>query len=101
MNPNKAIENIARADDLQDLLEHIAWERTVLPELIKYKDTYHNLLVKSVLGQSVVDQHTGQVISKEMLAGRVEGIEWITRFLTNVLKRGEQATASMQDFNVQ
>lgn len=89
ITPEKAAENIARAEDLKDLLDHIAWEQTIVPELNKYKDNYQSLLVNSVLGQTVVDMNTGTPISKEMLAGRIEGINWIQKFLLNVIKRGD------------
>lgn len=100
MTKEKIAENIARADDLADLLDHIAWEQTVLPELNKYKETYQSLLVNSVLGQAVVDRTTGQIISKEMLAGRIEGITWIHKFMLNVIKRGDIALDNTR-FNVQ
>lgn len=97
----KTIENVLRADDLSDLLDHIAWEQTVQPALDKYRENYQNLLVKSVLGQAVVDNQSGQIISKEMLAGRIEGIDWIKKFLLHVLRKGEASKADMASYNVQ
>ena len=101
MNKNKLIEESMRGDDLVDLLDHIAWDQTVKPALEKYKTNYHNLLVKSVLGQAVVDQTTGQVISKEMLAGRIEGIDWLNKFILHIITRSELAKSNLEDLQVQ
>lgn len=100
MSNEKLVQDLAKADDLCDLLDHIAWDKTLSPALAKYKDNYQNLLVKSVLGQAVVDTTTGQVISKEMLAGRIEGIEWIHKFILNVIKRGEVANNELNRYSV-
>ena len=101
MTYDQQVETSVRADDLEDLLEHIAWANTVEPALAKYKETYHNLLVQSVLGQAVTDRTTGLVVSKEMLAGRISGIEWITRYMTNVLNRGKSAKSVLEDLYLQ
>lgn len=100
MRYEQLVETAVRATDLQDLLDHIAWEQTVAPALAKYKDNYQKLLVQAVLGQQVVDQSSGQVISKEMLAGRIEGIDWITKYMTHVLKRGDAAKADLTNYEV-
>lgn len=100
MRYEQLVETAVRATDLQDLLDHIAWEQTVAPALAKYKDNYQKLLVQAVLGQQVIDQASGQVISKEMLAGRIEGIDWITKYMTHVLKRGDAAKADLTNYEV-
>ena len=100
MSNDKLVQDLAKADDLCDLLDHIAWDKTLSPALVKYKENYQNLLVKSVLGQAVVDTTTGQVISKEMLAGRIEGIEWIHKFILNIIKRGEVANNELNRYSV-
>lgn len=96
MNREQQLEFSMRADDLENLLDHIAWEQTIKPALDKYKQNYQNFLVKSVLGQPIVDRATNQIISKEMLAGRVEGIDWLNKFLESVLKRGELAKENLE-----
>lgn len=90
-----------KGDDLSDLLDHIAWEQIIAPALDKYKANYHTLLVKSVLGQSVIDQTTGQVVSKEMLAGRIDGIEWLNKFIIHVLSRGDAAKSNLENLKLQ
>lgn len=100
MKYEQIVENAVRATDLQDLLDHIAWEQTVAPALAKYKENYQKLLVQAVLGQQIVDQATGHVISKEMLAGRIEGIDWITKYMVHVLKRGDAAKADLSNYEV-
>ncbi len=94
------IEDALMAQDLDNLLEHIAWEKIVQPELSKYKAHYETLLVQSVLGQQIIDQTTKQIVSKEMLAGRIEGINWINHFLKNVLTRGAKAQEKLEAVNI-
>jgi hypothetical protein len=100
MTTDKLVQDIAKADDLIDLMDHIAWEKTIAPALAQYKDNYQTLLVQAVLGQSVVDTQTGQVISKEMLAGRIEGINWINKFLLSVIKRGQLSHSELNRYSV-
>jgi len=84
-------EAAARATDLDDLLHHIAWEETLRPAIQTYRATYQNLLVQSVLGQVVQDRNTGNTISKEVLAGRIDAIDWLERYLTSVMRKGSNA----------
>lgn len=88
-----------QAQDLEDLLEHIGWLGTIKPALEGHRARYQALLVQSVLGQQIIDHTSGGVVSKEMLAGRIAGIDWLDQFLTNVLKRGETARRALQQEN--
>ena len=96
----KTIEHAQEATDLDNLLDHIAWEKIVQPALVKYRDNYQNMLVSSVLGQAVVDTGSGQIVTKEMLAGRIHGIEWINKFLLHILKRGDAAQADLIKYDI-
>lgn len=95
MNHDNAVQYSNAANELIDLLEHIAWEQTVKPALDRHAETYKNLLVQSVLGRPIVN-HDGTPMSKEILAGRIEGIEWLERFIISVLKRGERGDAYLR-----
>lgn len=96
MNREQQVEFSMRADDLNNLLDHIAWENTIKPSLDKYRTNYQNFLVKSVLGQPIIDRATNTVISKEMLAGRIEGIDWLNKFLESVLRKGNFAKEQLE-----
>lgn len=94
------IEDALMGQDLDNLLEHIAWGQIVQPELLKHKSNYETLLVQSVLGQQIINQSTNQIISKEMLAGRIEGINWIMMYLKNVLSKGVKAQEKLAAVNM-
>jgi hypothetical protein len=89
-------ENSAKAADLQDLLHNIAWENVVQPALQAHRTQYQHLLVQSVLGHPVINQQTQTVIAKEILAGRVDAIDWLERLITSVLRRGEAAADALR-----
>jgi hypothetical protein len=96
MQDVRKIEHAIIADDLENLLDHIAWTNTVKPALESHRAKFQTLLVQSVLGQQIIDQNTGGIVSKEMLAGRIEGIDWLDKFLTGVLRRGERALSVLK-----
>jgi hypothetical protein len=87
-------ESAARADDLNDMLEHIAWTDTVKPELLKLRDLYASFLSKSVLGTKITDGTN--IITSEQLAARVEGIDFITALFEKVLRRGKKALEELR-----
>lgn len=87
---------VAQSDDLEDLLHNIAWEETIQPALHSRRAYYQNQLVASVLGSPVIDQQTGTIIPKEVLAGRIDGIDWIEKFFTNILRRGDKAAEALK-----
>ena len=89
----KDIELSARAEDLNDLLGHIAWTDTIKPRLDKVRDYYSNLLVKAVLGTKVVIPSAmgPQELTTGQIAGRVEGIDYIMSLFEEILRKGERA----------
>ena len=91
--PQTKAELIARAEDLQDMLDHIAWTDTVLPELRRRREAYAKILVQSVLGTPFIVG--GRVITSEQLAGRIYGIDEITQFMSGVLGGGKRAAAML------
>lgn len=98
MDIRKKEESIARAEDLRNLLDHIAWTDTIQPELDKLSTHYEALLVKSVLGEKlVVATPAGPtVISSEQLAGRIQGIAFIKDLFDKILRNG---VAAFKDLN--
>lgn len=96
MSYTQNVEDSIKADDLENLLDHIAWEQTIQPALSKFKTNYQNMLVQSVLGSQIIDTKTNGIVSKEMLAGRISGIDWLETFLVNILNRGERASNALR-----
>jgi hypothetical protein len=94
VNTQKALESVARGEDLRDLLDHIAWTDTIKPELEKTRSRYEKALVASVLGQPIISG--GKLVTSEQLAGRIEGINLIEGLFEKVLRQGVSAFQSMQ-----
>jgi hypothetical protein len=93
----------AKAEDVQDLLNHIAWTETIEPALIKQREVLSALLVQSTLGYPVEMNRTDGskiTVSKEQLAGRISGINFITKFLEDLLKNGQAAMKSLNDIGI-
>ena len=83
-------ESALKAEDLTNLLQHIAWEETLKPELQAERAKLDRLLVGVVLGNraAAVASHGAKA---EQLAGLIYGIDFITRLLEKILERGENA----------
>lgn len=91
-------EAAAKAEDLGDLLDHIAWREVILPELVKARDNYTKMLVSSTLGLPIsVNTGAGAaVITREQLAGRIDGINFIMGLMEDILKRGYRAAEELR-----
>lgn len=84
---------VAKAEDTQDLLEHISWTDVIRPQLITTRDKLAQLLVNSTLGAPVrIETPQGIVeVSKEQLAGKIYGINYIIKLFEDILRKGEKA----------
>lgn len=82
----QSLVKIAQAEDTYDLLNHIAWTDVVKPILLKDKENYSKMLVNHLLGAPLVEG-----LTKEMLAGRIYGIDNIIAVLEKILSQGEKA----------
>ena len=71
--------------DTRDLLNHIAWTDVIKPELLKAKEFYTKELVTGVL------EATSKSGSREQIAGRIYGIDFVIKVLENVLRNGKLA----------
>jgi uncharacterized protein YgfB (UPF0149 family) len=96
MIPEKNIELAAKAADLQNLLEHIAWEEILLPELQKMREAFSKQLVDAVLGVALKTAD-GDKVSSEQLAGKIFGIDFITDKISKILSQGERALAEIRE----
>lgn len=92
MSQNSSLyEEAARAEDLQGLLDHIAWTDTLEPRLRALREDYSKVLVNHLLGTPLENG-----LTKEQLAGRIYGIDWITNLIRSVLTRGKKAVTELQ-----
>ena len=92
-------ESALRANDLNNLLDHMAWKHTVLPALLEERSRYEKLLVASVLGNRIVqriDANLALPIASEQFAGRVYGIDFVINLLEKILSRGAEALKELR-----
>jgi hypothetical protein len=89
MNNTATITAAAKSEDLQNLLHHIAWTDVISPELKNLKEEYMSVLTAAVLGREFT--MGGAPITKEQLAGRIEGISFIHELFARILKEGRIA----------
>ena|SRR2546430_15361954 len=85
------LELVAKAEDTQNLLEHIAWQAAVKPVLLKKRNDFTTVLVNAVLGQPMP-----QGITKEQIAGYVYGIDEIIKTFERILRDGSEALAALE-----
>lgn len=86
---------VAKAEDTQDLLNHIAWTDVIKPELITARDTFNKQLVAAMLGSPL----TGG-ITKEQLAGKAYGIDFVIRLFELILTKGRVALEDIQSIGI-
>jgi len=86
MDTSKAFLEAHQAQDTQDLLNHLAWEEVVLPKIRKARDQYTNVLVAMTLGAAVA-----LPLTREQVAGRIHGLDFIVELMQKILKRGKEA----------
>ena len=88
----------AKAEDVSDLLNHIAWTDTIRPALDHERDIFTKALVGATLGMPTqVQTNLGVVeISKEQLAGKIYGIDYIFGYIQKVLTQGTRAVAELR-----
>ena len=91
-----------KATDLDDLLEHIAWVDTLRPALLRERDLLTRSLVNSTLGLPIQAKTlTGTVeITREQLAGKIYGIDYIMTIMEKILSRGEVAERQLKDLGI-
>lgn len=87
----------AKAEDVSDLLNHIAWTDVIRPALVREREAYTKLLVASTLGAPVeIATRTGTAtLSKEQLAGKIYGIDYIFSFFERVMEKGARAVEEL------
>lgn len=102
MKTPTAYVDAAKAQDLDDLLDHIAWSDTIRPALLRERDTFTRALVESTLGLPIQAKTiTGPVeITREQLAGKIYGIDYIMTLFEKILKRGEVAKQQLKDLGI-
>jgi hypothetical protein len=86
MNHQEQLVAAAKAQDLYDLQQHIAWTDVLRPKLEAQVQQYSQLLVNEALGTSLPAGRT-----REQIAGMCYGISQIISIMERILKDGERA----------
>jgi hypothetical protein len=82
---------VAKAYDLENLLDHIAWEELLKPGLVSERNALITQLVDSALGSPLKNQD-GTSVSTEQLAGKLYGINYILDKIERILSEGVSAS---------
>lgn len=91
MTNQSRLEAVAKADAVADLLNHTGWQDIVKPALLKRRTDLTATLVNAVLGQPMPEG-----VTKEQLAGRVQGIDEIIKLFELILKHGREALNQLE-----
>lgn len=91
-----------RAEDVSDLLDHIAWTETIKPALLRERDQLTTQLVSSTLGLPVQAKTSEGTVtfSREQIAGKIYGINHIFTLLEKLLSKGEIAARQLKDLGI-
>jgi len=103
MNHEAILEKASKSERLQDFLHESGWVDVIKPELDKIHNSLQELLVQSVLGRRIVNRTpTGDFeITKEQLAGQIEGIRVIEDIITRILREGDRAVKTLHEWGPQ
>lgn len=91
MDKHNLYVSAAKAEDTESLLNHIAWTDVVRPELLRRREMWAKMLVTSTLGTSLPEGTT-----REMLAGRILGIDDVISLLEKILRDGARAVEMLR-----
>ena len=89
-------DRVLMGEDLEDLLEHVSWKEVIQPELHRMKAQLLEILTRSVLGHryAMIDGHE---VTKEQIAGEIEGINTIERLFENILRNASKSRQVLID----
>jgi len=85
------LTDAAKAEDIFDLLNHIAWTDVLKPKLLSVREQYTKALVNNLLGTPLPKDGPTQ----EQIAGKIYGIDFMISTIESVLTRGEKAIAEL------
>ena len=95
MSHSNQLIAVAKAEDTYDLLNHIAWTDVVKPELQTVRETFSKQLVAAMLGSPLPIG-----ITKEQLAGKAFGIDYIIRLFESILAKGKVAREDIREIGI-
>lgn len=81
----------AKAHDLWDLQQHIAWTDVIRPRLEQQIRTYSDILVGEALGAAIPGGKT-----REQVAGIAYGMKYMITLFEGILKDGKRALEQLE-----
>ncbi len=85
----------AQGMDTHDLLNHIAWTDVIKPQLLAAKSILTQRLVDATLSPQKEGSET-----REQLAGKLFGINFIENTLEKILRDGDRSKAALANQNL-
>jgi hypothetical protein len=95
MNIHETALKAAQGQDTEDLLNHIAWDEVIHPKLLKTREQLVAALVNATLSAPRDGQDT-----KEQLAGKIQGIDFVITLIRKLVKEGSDARATLKSHNL-
>jgi len=92
MTTTQLHESAAMAEDLNDLLSHLAWTDVLKPAMLKSKSQIAQRLANAVLGTA----GTNEACSAQQLAGMTYGIDLVISTIEGILRKGVTASESLR-----
>lgn len=93
--PNNIYVTAAQGIDTEAFLDHIAWTDVIKPELEHQKSILSAKLVGSVLRQLGPMDET-----REQLAGKIIGIEFVMKLISDLVSKGRKAQEELSLNNI-
>jgi hypothetical protein len=95
LNYQETVYTAAQGIDAEDFLEHIGWTDALRPKLEAAKATLTKQLVDVTLRPA---DPTAE--SREQIAGKLWGLDWVVQQIENHVRRGRDARASLAKANI-
>lgn len=96
MTKSDQLMAVAKAEDTYDLLQHIAWDKVIQPALEDEVKRLSSLLVSEALGTPLPGG-----LTREQVAGKCYGIQFMSHLFKQILTRGEKALQDLQATGLQ
>lgn len=95
---------VAQGIDTQSLLDDIAWREVLRPAIDRARQQYVAMLVNATLGVPINMYGPGGAVTpltREQLAGRISGIDWLVGLFEGILERGDRAALALKELGAE
>lgn len=85
----------AKGMDTEDFLDHIAWTAVIKPRLDSAKTLLTKQLVDAVLSGTPIEEG-----SRERIAGKIHGIDYVIHEIESIVKKGRIAEGLLAEAGI-